>query len=277
MHTNVILLTVPYRHDLECLNIILNDELRNLNRKLLKLKKLFPHLSVVEINETRHWYTKQGLHLNNLGKEILSFNLVLHIFSLIEKENNFHTNVIALRYYEVQPRTISSSVNQPFPLTSVEIIENTSVKCIRKKPVTKMNDFFMGNLSLTTKCCNSGQTSAIHSIDLNKCSKSSVIHQNIRALRYKIDELLSLLYPDFPHIIGITEHHLNYTDLSSIVIENYTLGASYCRRPALKGGTCIFLRNRLNYVIKIETDCSDFDIELFSIKIQSNSSYIRSL
>jgi hypothetical protein len=41
MHTNVILLTVPYRHDLKGPNIIFNDEIRNVNRKLLKLKKLF--------------------------------------------------------------------------------------------------------------------------------------------------------------------------------------------------------------------------------------------
>jgi hypothetical protein len=93
----------------------------------------------VEVNENRHLYTKHGLHLSDLGKEILSFNLVLHIF--IEKENKFSTNVRALSYYGLQPRTISSSVNQPFPLTSVESVENTSVKHIRKKPVTKTNDF----------------------------------------------------------------------------------------------------------------------------------------
>jgi hypothetical protein len=38
-YTNVILLTVPYRHDRKGPNIILNDEIRNYNRKLLKLKK----------------------------------------------------------------------------------------------------------------------------------------------------------------------------------------------------------------------------------------------
>jgi hypothetical protein len=137
----VILLTFPYRHDLKGPNITLNDEISNLDRKLLKLKKLFPHLSVVEINEKRHLYTKHGLHLNRLGKEILSLNLALHIFSLIEKENNFNTNITALRYHEVQSRTTSSFVNHFFPSTPVEIVENTSVKPIRKKLVTKMNDF----------------------------------------------------------------------------------------------------------------------------------------
>jgi hypothetical protein len=135
----VILLAVPYRHHLNVPNITLNDEISNLSRKLLKLKKLFQHISVVEINEKRHLYTKHGLHLNRLGKEILSLNLAFHIVSLIEKENNFNTNIIALRYHEVQ--TTSSFVNQLFPSTPVEIVENTSVKHIRKKLVTKTNDF----------------------------------------------------------------------------------------------------------------------------------------
>ncbi|PNF28933.1 hypothetical protein B7P43_G17744 [Cryptotermes secundus] len=47
--TNVILLTVPYRLDLKRPNITL-DKITNFNRKLLKLKKLFPHLSLMEIN-----------------------------------------------------------------------------------------------------------------------------------------------------------------------------------------------------------------------------------
>jgi hypothetical protein len=103
----------------------------------------------------------------------------------------------------------------------------------------------VGNLNLTTKCYNSGHTRAINSTGLNKGSKLPIIHnplkiyhQNICGLRYKIDELLSFLYPDFPHIICITEHHLNYTDLRSIVTDNYKLGASYCRRAASKCGRC---------------------------------------
>jgi hypothetical protein len=91
----------------------------------------------VEVNENRHLYAKHGLHVNDLGKEIPSFNLVLHIFSLIEKEINFSTNVIALSYYGVQPRTTSSSVNQPLPLTSVESVENTSVKRCQQEACNK--------------------------------------------------------------------------------------------------------------------------------------------
>jgi lysophospholipase L1-like esterase len=69
--TNVIVLTVPYRQDLKASHSTLNDEIITFNRKLLKLSKLFPHLSVFEINEMRHLYTNHGLHMNHLGKEII--------------------------------------------------------------------------------------------------------------------------------------------------------------------------------------------------------------
>jgi hypothetical protein len=80
-------------------------------------------------------YTKHRLHLHNLGKEILSINLVLEIFILIEKKNSPITNIIELRYHETQPQTISPSVNQLIPLTSVANDENTLVKHIKKKAV----------------------------------------------------------------------------------------------------------------------------------------------
>jgi hypothetical protein len=139
-HTNVIVLTVPYRHDLKASHSTLNDEIITFNRKLLKLSKLFPHLSVCEINEMRHLYTNHGLHMNYLGKELLSLNLVLHIFSLIEKINNHSTNIIALGVHKVHPQTISPIKQLP-PLISVKTVENMSVKRNRKKPVTKTNDF----------------------------------------------------------------------------------------------------------------------------------------
>jgi hypothetical protein len=78
----VIPLTVPHRHDLQGADIIINEEIRNLNRKLHKLIKIFPHPSVMEMDVNRHLYTKHGLHLNGLGKEVLSINLALHILTL---------------------------------------------------------------------------------------------------------------------------------------------------------------------------------------------------
>jgi hypothetical protein len=41
----------------------------------------------------------------------------------------------------------------------------------------------------------------------------TVYHQNIRGLRAKATELTSQLYPTFPHILCISEHHMNHLEL----------------------------------------------------------------
>jgi hypothetical protein len=143
----------------------------------------------------------------------------------------------------------------------------------------------MGNLNSTTVTYNPVYLDLSQSAVLNKSSNSPTNHhslkifnQNICGLRHETNELLCSLYPDLPHIICLTEHHLNSTELNSIVIDNYKLGAKYCRKTTRNGGMCIFLLNCLNFVtLNIEADCSDFDIELCSIKIQSDLLYIYTL
>jgi exonuclease III len=138
----------------------------------------------------------------------------------------------------------------------------------------------MGNLISASN--NPDYSKADHATKLNINSKSSAIHhsikiyhQNVCGLRYKVDELLNLLYPDFPHFICITEHHLSHNELNAIVVENYKLGASYCRRNALKGGSCAFVLNHLNCVaLNVEPYCLNFDIEPSAVKIQADSSFI---
>lgn len=48
-HTNVIHLTSPCKYDLKGLKITLNNEIINIKERLLKLKKILPHLTVIEI------------------------------------------------------------------------------------------------------------------------------------------------------------------------------------------------------------------------------------
>jgi hypothetical protein len=48
-----------------------------------------------------------------------------------------------------------------------------------------------------------------HSIGQLSSNILRVFHQNIRGLKYKTDELLNALYPDFPHVLCITEHNMN--------------------------------------------------------------------
>jgi len=78
---------------------------------------------------------------------------------------------------------------------------------------------------------------------IERCS----LFQNIRGLGQKAVELLTHLLPDFPHVMCLTEHHLKYLQLEKFHIENYNLGAQYCRQQCEKGGIAIFVHNSLGF------------------------------
>jgi hypothetical protein len=69
----------------------------------------------------------------------------------------------------------------------------------------------------------------------------SVYHQNISGLKGKTSELISSLYPDLPHLLCVTEYHLDYPDIDHTCIDHFNLGAKFCRQILKKGGVCIFV------------------------------------
>jgi hypothetical protein len=62
-----------------------NNLIKSFNSKIFKLAKTFSHVSIIEIVNNRLLFTKHGLHPNEAGKELLSNQLVLHIFSILEE------------------------------------------------------------------------------------------------------------------------------------------------------------------------------------------------
>jgi hypothetical protein len=89
-----------------------------------------------------------------------------------------------------------------------------------------------------------------------------IFHQNIRGLKNKCNELLCHLEDQTPHVLCLTEHHLDGDELSHLNLCNYTLGAFYRRRYFKMGGTCIYVQNNLNTLnIKLDNLCCDKDIE----------------
>jgi exonuclease III len=100
----------------------------------------------------------------------------------------------------------------------------------------------------------------------------TVYHQNVRGLRGKANELLSQLCPTFPHILCLSEHHMNHLELQQTFFDNYKLGASYCRTLYEKGGVCIFVEESLKYVkIDLEKYCKDKEFEVCAIKFHFNT------
>jgi hypothetical protein len=81
--------------------------------------------------------------------------------------------------------------------------------------------------------------------------------------------LINSLFPKFPHILCFSEHHLKQIELEQINLERYKLGAAYCRKSLLKGGACIFVHKKYNYLNgDLSKYCKEQDIEGCAIKLE---------
>jgi hypothetical protein len=78
-HTNIILMSVPHRHDLVSW-LCINNERDVFNRKLEKIMKYHKHVTVVRNYLNRDLFTRHGLHLNNLGKEMIAKHIACQNF-----------------------------------------------------------------------------------------------------------------------------------------------------------------------------------------------------
>jgi hypothetical protein len=118
-----------------------NNQIKLLNSKLSKLAKIFKHVSIIEVDNNRFLFTKHGLHLNELGKKLLSNQLALHVFSLLEKVS---ANPTTLRWYDKNLQVTVSPKTSPFhaltPINS-HLSTEQAPKHIRKLPVTRKDDF----------------------------------------------------------------------------------------------------------------------------------------
>jgi hypothetical protein len=110
------------------------------------------------------------------------------------------------------------------------------------------------------------------SIPVNRNNLLKVCHQNIRGLLGKTEELLSCLLFDPPNIICLTEHRLKDFEVNSILIDNYELGAKYCRKFYKNGGVCIFVHDSIKFSnVSVEENCVEKDIEACAIKLISTN------
>jgi hypothetical protein len=70
-NTNIIVLDIPHRYDLDN-NSIVNKEIQTFNRKVRKITKHFNDVSILEVSFNREAFTQHGLHLNRLGKCLIA-------------------------------------------------------------------------------------------------------------------------------------------------------------------------------------------------------------
>jgi RNase H-fold protein (predicted Holliday junction resolvase) len=82
--TNIVIVGIPYRHDVEK-NSQINTKIRELNNKLKDKGKLFNHVSFIETDRDKENYTRHGFHLNRRGKERLARQLAKQIIDFTKK------------------------------------------------------------------------------------------------------------------------------------------------------------------------------------------------
>ena len=81
--------------------------------------------------------------------------------------------------------------------------------------------------------------------DINNLLK--IYHQNIQGLKGKTNEIVLSLLTEAPHLICLTEQHLNNYKTDVTPICNYKLGVKYCRRKLKTGGVCICIQEALKF------------------------------
>ena len=128
-YTNIILISVPNRHDLP----IVYNNIKTLNSKLLKLAKILNHVNIIEPANDRLLFPKHRLHLNELGKELPSNQLTLHILSVLE-EVKVNANPITLGWYDKNLYVNVPSIDRPSHMltpTNYQLLSKQAPKRIK--------------------------------------------------------------------------------------------------------------------------------------------------
>jgi hypothetical protein len=90
-----------------------------------------------------------------------------------------------------------------------------------------------------------------------------------------MDELVASLYPDIPHVMCISEHHLNYIQIQLITLDEYKRCAEYCRQSFQKGGVCMYILKKLSFTsVNLTKYCKDKDLEACAIKLKLSTTNI---
>jgi len=204
-----------------------------------------------------------------------------------------------------QPISVGSAVSEDSGNESCNLNNRMSIR--RKKiPLTRGNDFFMGvsphratnvklpvrplpvdgNLPSKRTSYGNNQYPEIHEnnnygnnnysntkdIIFNPSSKLTIYHQTVRGLGNKKGEFETHVLPLLPQIICLTEHHLSNQEIGNISINQYLLGAFYCRTSRKFGGVNIFVNESLTYsTIDVNRYCHDYDLEACALKIKIRS------
>ena len=148
--TNVIVMSAPYRHDLDYDSCV-NKEVTVYNRKLKKHLKVFDNTKIVEVDPQRELYTHHGLHMNQSGKELMAKKIVRTVKSMLQKEKmdpivmfeKPHIDVLATDYnMKSIPKHDTMEPSNTHKTTSNNATSTIRLSTRPKKPTnTMLKDF----------------------------------------------------------------------------------------------------------------------------------------
>ena len=91
----------------------------------------------------------------------------------------------------------------------------------------------------------------------------TIYYQNICGLKGKIDELISSMSPNFPHILCLSEHHLKHTELDQINIEGFISAPHIADKLGRGEGSTYLLKKVLSAPRLMLTDTVKIKISKF--------------
>jgi len=95
-----------------------------------------------------------------------------------------------------------------------------------------------------------------------------ILHQNIRGLKGKTEEIMDNIATSQPHVLCFTEHHLKSHQLDCIQLQNYRLVAKFCRITYRYGGVCIYVHESLQSSnMEVLRYCKEKDLEVCSVRL----------
>jgi hypothetical protein len=101
--TNIMILGIPHRHDFVEYSCV-NRAIEVFNNKLKKVANAFNHVTIMECNYNKVYFTKHGMHLNG-SKGLVSKQLASEIWKLSATEKILP---ISLGWKAVQEQVVSS-------------------------------------------------------------------------------------------------------------------------------------------------------------------------
>jgi hypothetical protein len=200
-HANIVLSGIPYRHDLVNWSCV-NNEINTFNRKFLKIMKCHEHVTVMNCDLNRQFFTRQSMHLNKMGKEEITKHITATCVTLFQSNKNL--TPICLFWKESENYSVNLQTDKCLAINdSIKVTTELKNETVRKsnrlkKPTTyKKLVFFMVN-----------KGAPLRNISLNRVTKKvddiklfNVFHQNIRGLRGGKKQIIKSTISSLPSYI----------------------------------------------------------------------------